>query len=94
MTFKGATGTVSATMAATASKQSLIFNPGAFAFVVVDLPRDLPGANARRVSDAEAKISMRWVEQYSLQSDQLPSRLDMLCGVASIIPQFAMRCWS
>jgi len=94
VTFKGATGTVSATMAATASKQSLIFNPGAFAFVVVDLPRDLPGANARRVSDAEAKISMRWVEQYSLQSDQLPSRLDMLCGVASIIPQFAMRCWS
>ena len=81
-------------MATQTSKQSLIFNPGAFAFVVVDLPSNLPGANARRVSDAEAKISMRWAEQYSLLSDQLPSRLDMLCGVAAIVPQFAMRCWS
>jgi len=94
VTFLGATGTVAATMAATASKQSLIFNPGAFAFVVVDLPSNLPGANARRVSDADAKISMRWTEQYNLQTDQLPSRLDMLCGVAPIVQQFALRCWS
>jgi hypothetical protein len=94
VTFYGATGTVAATMSAIASKQSLVFNPGAFAFVVVDLPQNLPGANAKRVSDAEAKISMRWTEQYNLQSDQLPSRLDMLCGVAPIMPAFALRCWS
>jgi hypothetical protein len=94
VTFTGATGTVAATMAAVTSKQSMIFNPGAFAFVVVDLPANLPGANAKRVTDADAKISMRWTEQYNLQSDQLPSRLDMLCGVAPILPAFALRCWS
>jgi hypothetical protein len=94
ITFKGATGTVSATMAATASKQSLIFNPGAFAFVAVDLPSNLPGANSKRVNDADVKISLRWVEQYQLGTDQLPSRVDMLVGVAAIVPQFAFRAWS
>jgi hypothetical protein len=94
LTFKGATGTVSATMAATASKQSLIFNPGAFAFVAVDLPSNLPGANSKRVNDADVKISLRWVEQYQLGTDQLPSRVDMLVGVAAIVPQFAFRAWS
>lgn len=94
LTFKGATGTVAATMAATASKQSLVFNPGAFAFVAVDLPSNLPGANSKRVNDADVRISLRWVEQYQLGTDQLPSRVDMLVGVASIVPQFAFRAWS
>jgi hypothetical protein len=94
VTFLGATGTVSATMAATASKQSLVFNPGAFGWVAVDLAANLPGANAKRINDADAKISMRYVEQYSLATDQNPSRIDLLCGVASIIPSFAFRAFS
>lgn len=94
VTFLGATGTVSATMAATASKQSLIFNPGAFAFVAVDLPANLPGANAKRVNDADVRISLRWTEQYQFMSDQLPSKVEMLVGCASIVPQFAFRAFS
>lgn len=94
LTFIGATGTVSATMAAQTSPQSLVFQPDAFAFAMVDLPDNLPGANAKTVSDAEARISLRWVEQYQASTDQLPRRCDMLVGVAPIIPSFALRAWS
>lgn len=92
--FRGATGSVGATMSATASVQSLIFHPEAFAFAMVSLPDNLPGANAKTVSDPEARISLRWVEQYQASTDQLPRRCDMLVGVAPIIPSFAMRAWS
>lgn len=94
VTFKGATGTVSATMAATPSKQSLVFNPGAFAFVAVDLPKNLPGANARRINDEQVRISLRFAEQYQFLSDQMPSKIEMLVGVAPIVPEFALRAWS
>lgn len=94
VTWLGATGTVSATMAATKSKQSLMFNPAAFAFVMADLPAKLPGANSKRINDAEAKVSMRWVEQYQIGNDQTPSRIDSIGGVASILPYFALRAWS
>lgn len=94
ITFLGATGSVGATMAATRSKQSLVFQPDAFAFAMVDLPDNLPGANAKTVTDAEARITLRWVEQYQASTDQLPRRCDMLVGVAPILPSFALRAWS
>ena len=64
VTFLGATGTVNATMATQKSKQSLMFNPSAFAFVMVDLPANLAGAKSKRINDSEAALSIRWVEQY------------------------------
>jgi hypothetical protein len=94
LTFLGATGTVAATMAATQTRQSLMFNPAAFAFAMVDLPDALAGANAKTVGDADTKISMRWVEQYNIQTDQSPSRVDTLGGVAAILPYFAVRLMS
>ena len=92
--FLGATGAVAGTMAAQRSKQSLVFQPDAFAFAMVDLPDNLPGANAKTVTDADARITLRWVEQYQASTDQLPRRCDMLVGVAPIIPSFALRAWS
>lgn len=94
ITFTGATGTVGATMTATSSKQSLIFNPSAFAFVNAPLARKLAGAETGQIRDAEAKISMRYVEQYNIQTDQEPRRIDMLVGNAPVQPYFAMRAWS
>lgn len=94
VTFKGATGTVAATMAAQTSRQSLMFHPAAFAFAMVDLPDNLAGAKAKTVGDREAKIAMRWVEQYNIQTDQQPSRCDTIGGVAPILPYFAIRMWS
>ena len=97
ITFVGATGAVNATMAAQTSKQSLLFNPAAFAFVMADLPVNLPGARAGRTTEATGernRISMRYVDQFSIQTDQLPRRLDSIGGVATILPYFACRAWS
>jgi hypothetical protein len=93
ITFAGATGTVSATLAATSSKQSLIFNPSAFAFVNAPLAKKLAGAEVGSIRDAEAKVSMRYVEQYNIQTDQEPRRIDMLVGNAAVQPYFALRAY-
>ncbi len=90
----GSTGTVNATMATQTSKQSLLFDPGAFAFVMVDLPAKLAGAVAGRYNSKEDRVSMRYVDQYSSQTDQLTRRLDSMGGVAVILPYFALRAWS
>lgn len=94
VSFTGATGTVGATMTATTSRQSLLFNKAAFAFVNADLKKNLAGAVTARKSDPDAKVSMRWVEQYNIQTDQMPSRVDMLVGNAAVLPYFALRAWS
>jgi hypothetical protein len=93
ITFVGATGTVGATMTTTTSKQSLIFKPDAFAFVNAPLARKLAGAETGQIRDAEAKVSMRYVEQYNIQTDQEPRRIDMLVGNAPVQPYFALRAW-
>jgi hypothetical protein len=61
---------------------------------MVDLPADLPGANVKRVSDRESGISVRWAEQWNINTDQLPRRVDTLGGVACVEPAFALRAWS
>ncbi len=93
ITFSGATGTVNATLAATASIQSLIFKPEAFAFVNAPLAKKLAGAETGSIRDAEAKVSMRYVEQYNIQTDQEPRRVDMLVGNAAVQPYYALRAW-
>ena len=94
ITFVGSTGAVAATMATQTFRQNLIFHPEAFAFVMAELPVPLAGANSARKSDADAKLSMRWVEQYNIQTDQEPSKVECLIGVASILPYFALRVWA
>ena len=94
ISFLGSTGVVGGTMTAQASRQSMMFHPAAFAFAMVDLPDKLAGATAKTVGDRATKISMRWVEQYNIQTDQNPSRVDTLGGVAAILPYFALRAWS
>lgn len=93
--FLGATGTVGATMTATASKQNLIANPEAFAFVSADLPVKLAGAVAGRTPGAKTdRVSIRYVDQYNSQTDQLGRRMDCLVGAAPILEYFALRAWS
>jgi hypothetical protein len=94
ISFVGSTGTVNATMAAQTSKQSLLFDPGAFAFVMADLPAKLAGAVAGRFRSEVDRMSFRYVDQYSIVTDQLPKRFDSIGGVAAILPYFAMRAWS
>ncbi len=94
ITFKGATSAVTGTLATTVSRQSLIFNSSAFAFVNAPLARKLAGAETGQIRDADAKVSMRYVEQYNIQTDQEPRRIDMLVGNAAVQPYYAMRAWS
>lgn len=94
LTFNGATGTVSATMAAQKSRQSFLMNGAAFAFVMADLVENLAGANSKRISSKSLKMSMRWAEQWNIQTDQSPSRVDIIIGVAPVLPYFAARLWS
>jgi hypothetical protein len=94
ITVLGSTGSVNGTMATQTSRQSLLFNPAAFAFVMADLPAKLPGAVSARKNDKDTGISMRWAEQWNIQTDQMPSRIDTIGGVAAVLPYFAMRAWS
>ena len=94
ITFVGSTAAVNGTMAAQTSKQTLIAHPGAFAFVMADVPAKLPGANAYRKNDKETRISMRWAEQWNIQTDQEASRVDTIGGIGCILPYFALRVWS
>ena len=95
ISFLGSTGTVSATLAATRSKQNLIANPAAFAWVSADLPVKLAGAVAGRTPGAKTdRVSIRYVDQYNIQTDQMPRRMDCLVGAAPVLPYFALRAWS
>jgi hypothetical protein len=95
ISFLGSTGTVGATMTATASKQGLIANPAAFAWVSADLPVNLAGAVAGRTPGAKSdRVSIRYVDQYSIETDQMPRRMDCLVGAAPVLPYFALRAWS
>jgi hypothetical protein len=94
ISFLGSTGTVNATMTATKSKQSLVFSPEAFAFVMADLKSPLPGANSKRISSKASGVSMRWAEQWNAQTDQSASRIDTIGGVAAVLPYFALRAYS
>lgn len=91
--FLGSTGSVGGTMSATTSRQNLIFHPSAFAFVMVDLDRDLAGAESGYTSDKETRVKMRWAKQWNVQTDQSASRIDTMGGVAAILPYFAVRAW-
>lgn len=94
ISFLGSTGTVAATMAAQRSRQSIIANPAAFAWVTADLPRNLAGAVAGRISDPQARVSIRYVDQYNINTDQMPRRMDCLVGAAPILESMALRAWS
>ena len=95
ISFKGATGTVGATMAATATKINLVANTEAFCFVSADLPVKLAGAVAGRTpGGATDKVSIRYVDQYNIQTDQLPRRMDCLVGAAPILPYFGLVAYS
>lgn len=86
-------GTSGATYAytTTVSPQSLVYHPDAFAFVMADLFKPTAGAEATVVRSKAVGISIRMVEQYNIQSDQNPSRLDILIGAATLQARLACR---
>jgi len=79
------------TQAATVSKQNLVFHPDAFASVMADLTMPNGGAKATRVSSRMLNVSMRYIEQYAITSDQNLNRIDILFGSAPIQERMAAR---
>jgi hypothetical protein len=90
MTFQGSAGGTYA-YTATASPQSLLFHPDAFAFVMADLMKPGAGAQATTVRSKQAGVAIRMVEQYQIGTDQNPSRLDILIGAATLQARLAVR---
>lgn len=71
--------------------QGLIYNRDAFTLVMADLP--LPGGvwAAERVSSRSLGVSVRFIKDYDIMSDQSPARLDILYGWAGLRPEMAVR---
>lgn len=78
-------------LTATLSPQSLVYHPDAFAFVMADLVRPGAGAQATSVRSKALGISIRMVEQYQIGTDQMPTRLDILIGAATLQARLACR---
>lgn len=79
------------TLATTASPQSLVYHPDAFAFVMADLKKPGAGADSYTVRSKSLGLAVRVVEQYQIATDQNPSRGDILIGAATIQARLACR---
>ena len=82
VTVLGATSPTAGTLATTVSPQSLIYTKDFGVLASADLVMPDGGANSTRISDKEMGLSIRWVRQYQIGSDQNDSRFDILIGPA------------
>jgi hypothetical protein len=71
--------------------QALAFHEDAFALGCADLM--LPGGvdKAYRVADKQLGLSIRLIRNYDINTDRLPTRLDLLYGYVVLYPQLACR---
>jgi hypothetical protein len=93
ITVTGATSAVNGTLAATQSPQSFVYHPDFATFVMADLVKPGAGAEATVVNSRALRFSIRMVEQYQIGTDQMPCRLDILIGAATLQPRLACRVW-
>ena len=61
-------------------KSSLLYNPNAVVLAMADLPVPRGMWIAERVRAPEVGLSLRLLKQYSIESDDAPTRLDLLYG--------------
>lgn len=71
--------------------QNLAFHRDAFTLVSADLP--LPGGvdMAARAAHKDVGMSMRIIRQYTINNDALPTRIDILYGVAAMYRELCTR---
>ena len=79
------------TQSATVSPQNLVFHPKAFASAMADLVMPNGGARGTRVNSKQLAVSMRYVEQFQITTDQNLNRLDILFGTAAVQERMACR---
>ena len=87
----GKTITVTSGASGASTKMNLGFHRDAFTFASVDmiLPKGVHMAD--RVTSKASGISLRAVQAYDINTDQMPLRLDILYGWAATYPQLATR---
>jgi hypothetical protein len=78
-------------LATTVTPQSLLFHPDAFVAVTADLAKPNGGATTSSVRSKTLGLSLRYVQQYNIQTDQNASRFDILYGWATLRPELACR---
>lgn len=75
----------------TSTPQGICYHPDAFTFATADLPF-FPGLmKGDRVQDDQAGLSIRLIQDYDINLDRVPTRLDLLGGFATIYPELACR---
>lgn len=79
------------TLSATVTPQSLVFHPDFAVFAMVDLADPIAGAKATFVRSRDLGISIRFVQQYLIGTDQNGSRMDCLFGAALVQPRLGAR---
>jgi hypothetical protein len=82
VTVLGATSAAAGTLATTVSPQSLLYTKDFGVLASADLVMPEGGADGNRISDKEMGMSIRWVRQYQIGTDQNDMRLDILIGPA------------
>ena len=85
--FSIATGTANAIT----SPQNMLFHRDAFTFACADLELPQGVHFAGRASDKDVGLSIRIVRQYTINSDAIPTRLDVLYGWRPLYPELACR---
>ena len=79
------------TATAVTGAQNVLFHKNAFALACADLVLPEGVHFAGRASDKGAGLSIRLVRQYTINNDALPTRADVLYGVAPLYPELACR---
>jgi hypothetical protein len=82
ITVLGATSPAAGTLATTVSPQSLLYTKDFGVLATADLVMPEGGADGDRIADKEMGLSIRWVRQYQIGTDQNDMRLDILIGPA------------
>lgn len=85
------TSVITPTGTSVTGAQNLAFHRDAFTVVSADLP--LPGGvdMAARAAHKDVGVSMRIVRQYTINNDALPTRIDILYGIAPMYRELACR---
>jgi hypothetical protein len=91
ITVLGTTAAAGGTLTTTVSKQSMLFHPEAFAVVYADLFMPSAGCKSTRIGSKARRIAIRMVEQFDINTDQNPTRLDILFGSGTVQPRLACR---
>jgi len=79
------------TYASTVTPQGLVYHPEAYACVMADLVKPGGLEVSERISNSELGVSVRFVKDYAIMTDQSPARLDVLYGWKAVRPEFGCR---